>query len=323
MFILAMSVPAFAADVEFDLTKGTSFVISNEGGLIDKLIKEGYGDYNLYQVLKVLQPYSNGVISDAFLTVLASRDPESEIFTAKLSTFAGANNPVAVNIDGVLLITDIYGKDFIGKTGFNTTPDVLSTNGQQLFTYATGTDYYIDSGLSTEEYSGGIITTVSTYHVFAIAWSMPTSIVLSNEGGLIDEMVAAGYGAYSLYDTLVALQPQSGGVITDTFLKALKYSPSTSEVFTAKLSAYAPDDYNPICINSDGTTLISDIYGSNYYGDTGYKTYKAIQAGVGRIKFTSPESSGYFIDTGVDSGEYYSGTANGVNYKAIGVIWSK
>jgi hypothetical protein len=81
-----------------------------------------------------------------------------------------------------------------------------------------------------------------------------TTFVLSNESGgyLIDELIKAGYGNSSLYDTLVALQGTSGGVISDAFLATLAACPAGSEIFTASLSNFAGLN-NPVCINSDGT----------------------------------------------------------------------
>ena len=152
---------------------------------------------------------------------------------------------------------------------------------------------------------------------------MVRTLILSNEGGLIDELVAAGYSDYSLYDTLMSLQPVSGGMITDGFLATLKNCNTDSEAFTAKLSTFTTDTNNLVGINSDGTLMAVDIYGADYYGDTGYKTCKADQAGIGRVRFTSAESSDYYIDTGIDTGENNGGSASGVNYQAVGVIWSK
>ena len=58
----------------------------------------------------------------------------------------------------------------------------------------------------------------------------PTTFVLSNEeGGLIDHLIAAGYGTNNMYELLANLQETSGGVITDEFLETLAACPRKRE----------------------------------------------------------------------------------------------
>jgi hypothetical protein len=158
-----------------------TFVISNEapGYLIDELIADGYGSSNLYQVLVTLAPASGGVISDAFLETLALCPPGSEIFTAKLSDFAGLNNPVCISADGTLSINGIFGRDYHGQTGYATYPP---SGGRESFNYATNPQYYIDAG------SRSTPDGTTEYKAFAIAWSgdrTPASIPTLNEWGMI------------------------------------------------------------------------------------------------------------------------------------------
>ena len=66
------------------------------------------------------------------------------------------------------------------------------------------------------------------------------TFVLSNEGGgLISEMVAAGYGDYNPYDALVAMQgntdPSIAGIVTPAFLATLQSNPASSPIFTHPL----------------------------------------------------------------------------------------
>lgn len=151
-----------------------------------------------------------------------------------------------------------------------------------------------------------------------------TTFVLSNESGgyLIDELIAAGYGNGSLYDALIALEPASGGVISQAFLDTLSNCPAGSEIFTAQLSNYAGIG-NAVGINTDGTLKILDIKGRDYYGKTGYATYPEQQSGVGRELFTYATSSQYYIDAGSSATSYGSGlVTKTTNYKAFAIGWS-
>jgi hypothetical protein len=292
----------------------TTFVISNEapGYLIDNLIKQGFGDSCIYAVVKYLQPLSGGAIPEWFTHKLAACPAGSEIFVAALFNFAGLNNPVGVNIDGSLIITGIYGREWFTKEGFNNFPKETTGYNQITFTSALDARYFIDSG-SSQDFDG--IKTTKNYMVFAIAWSLevPTTFVLSNEGGLIDNLIAGGYGNSSLYEVLVALQPSSGEIITDEFLATLSHCPAGSEIFNATLSNFAGLN-NPVCINSDGTLGIIPIFGKDFYQEEGYKTYpEELLVGVKEF-FTYPTNSDYYIDAG-----------EGLNgrYKAFAIAWSQ
>jgi hypothetical protein len=154
----------------FAWSLGSTFVLSNEapGYLIDNLIANGYGDKNLFEVLKALQPVSGGAIPLEFVNQLAACPPGSDIFTSVLHYFGGLNNPVCINSDGTLSINAIFAKHYFGKEGYATYPESQAGVGKQLFTYAASPDYYIDAGISGT--SGG---TTIRYKAFAIAWSAP------------------------------------------------------------------------------------------------------------------------------------------------------
>jgi hypothetical protein len=146
-------------------TTATSVVLSNEGGLIDKLIAAGHGNDTLYQVMQYLQPYSNGAISTAFMAQLASCPEGSEIFTARLAPFSpDSANPVGVNSDGSLIVVDFRGRDYYGQTGYTTTSSVAGPAGKVMFTSAGGPSYYIDTGATV---SGG----GSTYKAVTVIWA--------------------------------------------------------------------------------------------------------------------------------------------------------
>jgi subtilisin family serine protease len=162
----------FTQPVKISAPITTTFVLTNEGGLIDDLIRKGHGNKNLYQTLEVLKPKSGGIISDEFMTTLANCPAESEIFTASLNDIAlPANNPIGINTDGTLIVLSIYGKDYFEKEGYETYPENQTGAGKELFTYATNPDYYIDSGSSN---SG-----IGSYKAFAIAWSKADNLLIN------------------------------------------------------------------------------------------------------------------------------------------------
>ena len=291
----------------------TTFVLTNEGGLIDELIASGYGDTNLYQALAALQGASNGVIPEVFMETLANCPAGSEIFTARLTEFAGQNNPVCINADGTLGIRTIFGHYYYGQTGYGTYPEDLMGEGREIFTYATGPEYFIDAGSAP---GGG------QYSAFAIAWAINDvrTFVLSNElgatglqGGLIDQLIAAGHGNDNLYEVLQFLAADSASGIPADFVNEVGSNPSGSEVFTTALNNFAGLN-NPVCINADGTLGIQAHFGRDYDGQTGYTTETVHYSGIGLANFTMAQSETYYID----AGESYIG-----HYQAIGIAWSK
>jgi hypothetical protein len=290
---------------------GTTFVLTNEaGGLIDKLIDAGHGTKNLYQVMQLLQPYSNGAITDRFIQTLASNPAGNEVFTAALSNFS-INYPACINADGTITIQPIYAGDYDGDAGYTTASSTYTGVGVVRFTTADSEDDYIPAGSAT------IPPFIGTYKAFAIAW-MPeapeaTTFVLSNEeGGLIDQLIAAGYGNSNLYQALVSIAPSSGGVITEDFLETLALCDSGSQIFTQTLNSYAGLD-GAVAINTDGTAFTTtSIKGRDYYGDTGYSTYPPDLSGAGREIFTYADSAGYYIDA----------PNGGTTYKVFAIGWS-
>ena len=220
--VMVLTIAPLPTALAADGDEPTTFVLSNEeGGLIDQLIAAGYGDSDLYEGLVALEPASGGIISESFLDTLAGNPGGSAIFTQTLNDCA-AWDAIAINTDGTAFETSIKGRDYHGQEGYSTYPPDTSGAGRELFTSADSAAYYIDAP------NGG-----TTYKVFAIGWSMnqPTTFVLSNEeGGLIDQLIAAGYGTNNMYELLANLQETSGGVITDEFLETLAACPAGSDI---------------------------------------------------------------------------------------------
>lgn len=211
-----LSLPALSALV-LESTQAdvdpTTFVLSNEeGGLIDQLIKEGYGNSSLYGALVALEPGSGGVISEQFLETLAACPAESEIFTAPLTSFSpDVNNPIGINSDGTLIVAQILGRDYYGDTGYSTYPD--SPSATKLFTYADSPQYYIDAG------SLLIDGQVRYYKAFAIAWSPGVKV------------------AGTATDSSVTMAPGNTGVSTDSTWEI--------DIIAGTLKGAAGDDLSP------------------------------------------------------------------------------
>jgi hypothetical protein len=150
---------------------GTTFVLTNEGGLIDKLIASGKGSMNLHELLEFLKPASGDIITDRFLKTLESTPAGGEVFHQTLGNFTGSNNPVCINIDGSLRINDIFGNDYDKAPGYNSFSIQLASIGRIRCTTPDRADNYIDAG----ERMG------QRYLAFAIAWIYePASSINAN-----------------------------------------------------------------------------------------------------------------------------------------------
>jgi hypothetical protein len=132
----------------------------------------------------------------------------------------------------------------------------------------------------------------------ASAADLPGTVVLTNENGLIDNLIAAGYGSSNLYQVLVALEPGSGGAISEALLDTLAGKPANSEIFTAILSYFAGMN-NPLCINIDGTLGIQPIFARDIYQKTGYSTYPPGMPPKGNALFTTANDSTYYLKAGL------------------------
>jgi hypothetical protein len=150
----------------------------------------------------------------------------------------------------------------------------------------------------------------------------PRTFVLSNElgpaglqGGLIDQLIAAGYGNYNLYQILQLLAAQPGSGIPADFVASVGNNPAGSEVFTETLSMIRPA-WGPFCINADGSISIQPIYGKDIDGHTGYVTNKVHYPGISLANFTMATSPIYYINAGQLEG------GGGAYYKAIGIAYA-
>jgi hypothetical protein len=147
----------------------------------------------------------------------------------------------------------------------------------------------------------------------------PRTFVLSNElgpaaqGGLIDRLIAAGYGSQNLYQILQLLAAQPGTGIPADFVTSVGNNPTGSEVFTAALSNFANIANNPIAINADGWLHVVPIYGRAYDGQAGFVTNNVQYSGIWPAKFTMATSPIYYIDAGL--------SVNGHSL-AIGIAWA-
>jgi len=162
------------------------------------------------------------------------------------------------------IISGIYGRDYSGKVGYTTYNDTLVPVSLKLFTKAIGLQYYIDAGTNVDD---GVIT---YYKAFAIAWSLGSTFVLSNEDGLIDDLIREGDGDKNMMQVLQLFQPASGGILQDDFIKQHAACPAGSDVFTEVLNIFSDSENKPVCINSDGTIHVAGIFGENYFQTEGY-----------------------------------------------------
>ncbi|MGA2781489.1 MAG: hypothetical protein ABSF13_06155 [Smithella sp.] len=296
-------------------TSANTFILSNEGGgLISQLIAAGYGNYNLYDALQALRaeadPSISSVLTDAFLTALASCPAGSAIFTHKLSEFEyiGSGAGIAISDDGTVTFVSVFGRTYY-TAGYPTLSSAISGVGNAAFTHSSDTSSPLTSWVGT---GGGNVYGV-TYNVFAIGWMPSTTttntaetFILSNEdGGIISQLIAVGYGDFNLYQALVAIQsdtdPSTAGIITNAFLAGLSESPASSAIFTHKLSEYTGSGV-AVAISTDGTVQTVSVYGRTYFAKTGTATLSSNISGVGSADFTystnSPSSLMRWIVTG-------------------------
>ncbi|MFH1152797.1 MAG: hypothetical protein V1793_03180, partial [Pseudomonadota bacterium] len=258
---------SLSGNVQADSTDVRTFVLSNElgaagqGGLIDQLIAAGHGSESLSTVLQFLAADPSSGIPADFVTSVYSNAPGSDVFTAALSNFVGLNSPVLINADGTLNIAGIFGRDYDGDTGFTTSTVHYSGIALANFTITSDLNYFINTGHATQNNPN------QNYQAIGIAYANHSrSFVISNElgtqneGGLIDQLIAAGHGSDSLYDILVFLAANPSSGIPADFVVEVGASPVGSDVFTVTLNNFAGLN-GPVCINADGTLGIQPIYG--------------------------------------------------------------
>jgi hypothetical protein len=147
------------------------------------------------------------------------------------------------------------------------------------------------------------------------------TFVLSNEGGgLISQMVAAGYGNDNLYEALLAIRadadPSTSGIITDAFLTNLANAPASSEIFTTKLKDVNSHGVS-VSISTDGTARYDDVEGRTYYGT--FPTLVSNISGVGLTNFTHSTDSAAPLNAMIVDGPLAGMTTT---YNAFAVAWA-
>jgi hypothetical protein len=144
------------------------------------------------------------------------------------------------------------------------------------------------------------------------------TFVLSNEGanGFITQLVAAGYGNYSLYDVMVELRidtnPTVAGIITPAFINALQSLPASSAIFTTLLKSFNSGSQG-LAISTDGTVQVVNILGATYQGTPGTSTLISTVSGVGAAGFVHSSTAG---------GTLTSFSAGGNTYNVFGIAFN-
>jgi len=182
--------PAYSGEI--GKTQNT-IVLSDEapGNLFSLLNKAGYGNYNLYQTLLLIQADANpsvaGIITAAFLNTLANCPAGSQIFTTKLNDFR-SDSSLAVSTDGTVQTVKVEAKDYYNKSRASTLLSSISGAG-------VGDTNFVHSGIqpSTAEFNSPLTSwTVgdTTYNVFAIASGFvpaPSVTPTTTKKSLLDE----------------------------------------------------------------------------------------------------------------------------------------
>ena len=117
------------------------------------------------------------------------------------------------------------------------------------------------------------------------------TFVLSNEGGgLISQMLTAGYGNLNLYAAVLKMSancdPTVSGVLTPNFFQALASNPGSSPVFTTELKNVNAAGQG-IAISTDGTVQVVNISGAAWQGQAGVSSLVSDISGVGDATFLS------------------------------------
>ena len=130
------------------------------------------------------------------------------------------------------------------------------------------------------------------------------TVVLSNEGfgNAIELLINGGYGNLNIYQVLLRIEqntdPSVSGIITPDFLNTLQSLPSSSQIFTAKLSDYSTT-FSTILISTDGTVEPLSMNSANYFGASGTGNMDTIVSGVGTLRAVyNSTSSPIFVSHG-------------------------
>lgn len=286
-----------------------SLILSDEGpGLITQLTAAGYGGYSTFDATVQLQyqsdPQIAGIVTDSFLHELQTCPAGSQVFTTRVRDFAGKN--VAVSDDGTVQVVPVRGAPYEHQAGAANLDTTFATVGSYVLTHATS------SPLTTWQANG------ATYNAFAIAWMRhpSQSIVLSDEGrGLVTNMATAGYGEFTVWDSLLQVvynsDPSVSPVITDAFLTSLQSCPAGSRVFTAKVKDFVG---TALAISDDCTAQAVALQGAAFEHQAGVTSLATTWSGVGSYLLTHSTTAGSPLT---------SWQAGGTAYDALAIAWMR
>ena len=293
--LLAVS-PARAATYQ-------TLVLSNEGanGLVSQLVAAGYGNENLYQTLVDMvgntRPSVGSVITPAFLSLLRSQPVSSAVLTTQINSYSIPGQALAISSDGTVQVLSIFGASYQGVSGASTLVSDISGVGAAKFLFPTAS-----GGTITSFTSGG-----NTYNVIGIGFSGEQAYVLSNEGGgLISQIVAAGYGNLSPYQMLIQMRneanPSISGIIPDALIQTLRNLSASSAVHTTQMKNLT----GTFAVSTDGTVQAVSISGATYNGAPGSSTLASNLSGIGNANFVYPTSPGTPLTSFTSGGTAYN-----------------
>lgn len=155
-----------------------------------------------------------------------------------------------------------------------------------------------------------------------------TSVIISNENGLIDQSVAKGYGADSLYDFLQFLQPDSDDAFPNffmdtwsAFMGSLSSASSGSDAKSYPITTFTDEANNPTVVGENGSADVVSIYGRDFSGlvdENGvkkYTTFDKVIPDFGTVLFTFTNDNAPYIDAG-------TGSSDESIYKVFAIVWA-
>jgi len=273
-YLALVAVPLVLAVLPAQAQTSGFVLAEGPGNLVDALIAAGYGNLNLYQALVEIDNNANpsvaGVLTP-FMITLTACPVNSTIFTVPLSSYAGSG--VVVYADCTAQATSLNASGFNGLAGTTTVSEAIAGVNKPAAIISLSPAYALDP----------------THSVFGILYApqgTSQTFVLSDEapGHLIANLVAAGYGNFNLYETLVAIQqntnPSLAGVITPAFLASLGSCPAGDPLFTLQLKNISYSG-SAIAVSDDCSVQIRSVQGSSFNGQPGTTSLAVTISGVG------------------------------------------
>ena len=324
--LVLAALPAMAQTNGFVLAEGP-------GKLVDSLVAAGYGNMNLYQTLvqidKDTNPSVMGVLTPTFLQTLKACPVNSTIFTTQLSSYAGSG--VVINANGTAAsVGNLQASSYNGLVGTATLATDISGVGHAVVvssTTAAPVEVLATDGsrnYTTCSVSNPGPTCITVFAMIYAPQGSSQNFVLSDEapGHLIASMVAAGYGDYYLYETLVAIRndtnPSIAGVLTSAFLNNLARNCAVgSQIFTIQLKNVTGP---AVAVSDDCSVQSRNLQGSTFNGQPGTTTLAANFSGVGSASLVSSTSSNP-VTSWTQSIAVGTGTAT-VTYNAFAILYT-